>query len=325
MTAYHDHSVRALNISYPVALLLTVIVLFASSCGKKSAPSLAAYEKPPAPVLLRAVHRDDRIILSWSFPQAKTASISGFTILRSSGNGLKRITVPGSRRSFAETAFTCDTSYTFRIVAKSTAGVLSDDSNKLTLTPLVPPSPPTHLSFKIEYDSVILSWESAGEDILYNVYRRFGKEKYGGKALNASPLSQNSFKDVFRINTPVYYSIRSLRNRTMEDEGPPSQEIAVLPSDLVPPAPMDLQFFAAPGKVFLYWKAPPERWITGYRIYRKTEGHAYRLIGETPVPTFLDTDGASAERDYRVNAVGPSREGPGTEIRGVIFRHNVLH
>lgn len=325
MTPYRDHSVRTLNISYPVALLLTVIVLFASSCGKKSAPSLAAYEKPPAPVLLLAVHREDRIILSWSFPQAKTASISGFAVLRSSGNALKRVMVPGSRRSFTETAFTCGTSYTFRIVARSTAGVLSEDSNTITLTPLVTPSPPTHLSFKIKDDSVMLSWESAGEDILYNVYRRFNKEKFGGQALNASPLSQTSFKDVFRVNTPVYYTIRSLRNRKAEDEGPPSREIAVLPSDLVPPAPGDLRYFAAPGKVFLYWKALPERWITGYRIYRKTEGHAYRLIGETPVPTFLDTDGTPPERDYRVNAVGPSREGPGTEITGVIFRPDILH
>ena len=95
-------------------------------------------------------------------------------------------------------------------------------------------------------------------------------------------------------------------------------------SDLVPPAPLDLRYFAAPGKVFLYWKEPTERWITGYRIYRKTDDQGYTLIGETQVPTFLDTGGPAGERSYRVNAVGPSREGPGAEVGAVFFKRHVL-
>lgn len=315
---FDNFEARESRLTLPSLLILLLIVLV-PSCGKKSAPTLAAYEKPPTPVLIRAVHREDRIILSWSFPDNRTDEISGFTILKSSGRGLQRIEVLKSRRSLTETSFVTGTTYTFRIVARSLTGVLSKDSNALTLTPLEPPPPPAHLSFRIEGDHVILSWEGAGEGILYNVYRSFKENTFGKQPLNSSPLRESSFKDVLHINRPVYYTVRSLRNTTTEDEGRPSPELAVNPSDLVPSAPGDLTYFAAPGKIFLYWKEPSERWITGYRIYRKTGGGHYKLIGETQVPTFLDTDKSLTKRDYRVNAVGPSREGPGAEVKGVFF------
>lgn len=306
------------------SLLLLILALLASSCGKKAAPTLAAYERPPAPVLLRAVHRENAIIISWSYPGDKTAQLNGFTILGSSDKGIQRIDVPRRDRSFEETSFTYGKSYTFKVVARSLSGVLSNDSNAMTLTPLAPPPPPARLSYEIEADSVILSWESGGEGILYNVYRSFRKTMSTGKPLNKTPLSQNSFRDVFHVGRPVYYKVTALRNSTAEDEGAPSPEITIDPSSLVPPAPRDLSYFSAPGKVFLYWKEPYERWITGYRIYRKTKGHAYKLIGKTQVPTFLDKGGGSSERDYRVTAVGPSREGPAAEVRGVFFRRDDL-
>ncbi len=307
-----------------LALLLLILTSLTVSCGKKSAPTLAAYEKPPAPVLLGAVHRESRIILSWSFPGDKTALISGFTILKSSGKGLQRITVSKEKRSFKDTGFNPGTSYTYKIAAQSLSGIISRDSNAVTFTPLPPPPPPAHLSFKIADDAVVLSWQSEGVDILYNVYRSFQKDMQGEQPCNTAPLSENSFRDVFYVDRPVYYAVRSLRNRTTGDEGPMSPEIAINPFDLVPPAPRDLGYFAAPDRVILYWKEPSERWIRGYRVYRRTDGHDYVLIGETQVPTFLDPDKSLTERDYRVNAVGPSREGPAAEVKGVFWGRNDL-
>ncbi|MEJ2682898.1 MAG: hypothetical protein P8Z71_00690 [Candidatus Sulfobium sp.] len=320
----YPHSARPGRTFSLLPLLLLILVLLTSSCGKKSAPTLAAYEKPPAPVLLRAVHRENRIILSWSFPEDKTALISGFTILKSSGKGIQRTTASKSKRSFTDTAFTCGIAYNYKVVARSLTGVLSNDSNTLTVTPVKPPPPPVKLSFKIEDDAVILSWESEGDNVFYNVYKSFHKGTYGEQPCNKAPLPENSFRDVFRIDRPVYYTVRSLRNAASEDEGSPSREITVNPFNLVPPAPLDLGYFAAPGKVFLYWKEPRERWITGYRIYRRTRGEEYELIGQTQVPTFIDRDKSLTERDYRVNAVGPSKEGPGVEVKGVFFRRDDL-
>lgn len=321
MTVNHLRDLTPLPPGKPngICLLFLAVVLLMSSCGRKSAPTLAGYEKPPAPVLLQAVHREDKILVSWSFPENRTASISGFTILKSSDKGLQRITVPGNKRSFTDTSFNCGTPYTYRIVAQSLSGMISDDSNALVFTALNPPPPPSHVSFKIEGDNVILSWKSEGDAILYNVYRSLQNGSFGEQPANSSPLSDNSFRDVLRVDRRVYYTVSSLRNRAVQDESPPSLEITVDPFDLVPPAPLHLRYFAAPDKVFLYWKEPYERWITGYRIYRKTKGHDYVLIGETQVPTFVDMSEASDKRDYRVNAVGPSREGPGAEVKGVFF------
>jgi hypothetical protein len=71
--------------------------------------------------------------------------------------------------------------------------------------------------------------------------------------------------------------------------------------------------------VFLYWDEPDESWVTGFRIYRKTEGKDYLMIGETQTPGFTDMEPALTIRDYRLHAVGPVKEGPGIEIRGVKY------
>jgi hypothetical protein len=71
--------------------------------------------------------------------------------------------------------------------------------------------------------------------------------------------------------------------------------------------------------VQLFWDEPAEIWITGFRIYRRIEGQDYTLIGETQIPVFVDMEPPLTKRDYRLNAVGPDKEGPGIELREVIY------
>jgi hypothetical protein len=40
--------------------------------------------------------------------------------------------------------------------------------------------------------------------------------------------------------------------------------------------------------VFIYWDKPDELWATRFRIYRRTDGKDYLLIGETQIPAFVD-------------------------------------
>jgi hypothetical protein len=49
----------------------------------------------------------------------------------------------------------------------------------------------------------------------------------------------------------------------------------------------------------------------------KKEGVVF--IGETSVPSYFDKGKASAKRNYRVTALGPSKEGPASEIKDVVF------
>ncbi|MBS1115456.1 MAG: hypothetical protein H6Q94_1185, partial [Nitrospirae bacterium] len=39
----------------------------------------------------------------------------------------------------------------------------------------------------------------------------------------------------------------------------------------------------------------------------------------TQIPVFVDKEPALTKREYRLHGVGPAREGPGIEIRGVIY------
>jgi hypothetical protein len=58
----------------------------------------------------------------------------------------------------------------------------------------------------------------------------------------------------------------------------------------------------------------------GYRVYRRIDKEkAFVFIGETPVPAYFDRENPTIKRNYRVTALGPSKEGIATEIRDVVF------
>jgi hypothetical protein len=290
------------------------------SCGRKGAPTLRSFEKPEKPSPASIMHRENGIILTWDFPKEKEDTISGFIVLKSSGEGYaKELSVASGERSVRDTDFQEGRTYRYRIVAKSLKGVLSDESNTLSVVPQNTPEPPEDLSFSVADDSLLLRWKDRGEGILYNVYRTFVKGVYASVPVNPAPLTVTSFTDVFYIDKKVYYTVRSLLNRETRDEGPPSEEIKVNPYEFVPPAPEDIGYFAAPDRVFLFWKAANEKWVTGYRVYRKIRGGDYTLIGETQIPSFLDNEKPLTERDYRITSVGLTREGAAAEIKGVLY------
>ena len=91
-----------------LALLpLVIIMLFSlSACGKKGAPTLKEYEKPAPPTLLRAIHREDKIILQWNYTAEKSKPFADFIILRSSGAEFKKLVYIGpDKRSYEDTDF----------------------------------------------------------------------------------------------------------------------------------------------------------------------------------------------------------------------------
>jgi len=186
--------------------------------------------------------------------------------------------------------------------------------------PKEPPSPPEKLLFKIEFDSLTLTWGSAGDEILYNIYKSDKKGIYSLTPFNKEPVKETSFRDSFNAEKTVYYTIRSLSGRVIRDEGSASDELEVSPSDFVPSAPGGLQAVVKDDKVYLIWKEAPETWVVGYRVYReidKTTG--YLFIGETTIPAFIDNDEPLTKRNYKVAALGPSKEGPASEIKDVVF------
>ena len=300
--------------------LLIVPLFFLAACGKKGAPTLKEYEKPAAPSSLKAIHREEKIVLLWSYPAEKETAIADFIVFKSSGAEFEKLALlEKSKRTYEDTVFKTGTTYSYKIVARNFKGVYSSDSNMVVVSPLAVPPPPSGLSFSIQGNSLLLAWKPAEQGLLYNIFRSLEKGKYGISPVNSTPVSDSSFTDAFNINKTVYYTVRSLHGSEIRDEGAPSEELAVDPAALVPSPLRNITYYAAPDKVFLYWDEPEESWVTRFRIYRKTEGQDYQLIGETQIPVFVDKEPSLTNNDYRISASGPAKEGPGTEIRGVKY------
>jgi len=341
MTEVRIHESGVIRFSFIVCCLLFTVYFLLVSCGKKGDPTLKSYEKPEPPSGLRAVHRETDVILSWDFPEDKETSIKGFHLMKSisphppillllggddtrvkggAGDFEKIAFLEPDKRSYVDKDFKIDSEYTYKIISQNLKGIISNDSNIIHVVPKAAPPPPINILFKPGHDSLILKWDSSGDGILYNIYKTYEKGVYHLIPVNKEPLKETSFNDNLDIKRPVFYTIRSLWGSEIKDEGPASEEIAINPSEFVPSAPEGLHSVVTEENVYLIWEEVPETWASGYRVYReKNEEESFIFVGETQTPAFLDKDKPVTKRNYRVTALGPSKESPPAEIRDVIF------
>lgn len=286
--------------------LLILFSLLILSCGRKSAPQLKAFEKPERVENLKAIHNEKGIIISWSYPERKKVEIKGFIIVRSEGRDFERIgySVDKDNPTFVDRDFKIDTSYRYRVIAEGIKGVLSDAS-ELSVTPASLPEPPKNIRFLIKNDLIELSWDDKNR--CYNVYRAYQDEEYS--RVNKKPVCDSIFTDHISPERPVHYIVRSTITTDILNEGPPSKKVTVGLDNYIPSQPKDLRIIIGNQKVFLLWKESPEIWVKGYRIYRRSEEEKdFRLIGETSIPGFTDSNltGLQGKRlFYMIKALGP--------------------
>jgi hypothetical protein len=310
-----------ISIIHPVALsLLFACFFFLISCGKKGDPTLKSYEKPVPPSHFHAVQRESEVTLFWDFPKKESASIKGFHVLRSTGGDFAEIAfLENNNRSFTDTDHKGKARITYKIIAENLRGIMSKDSDILVIHDIEPPAPPRDILFAIEYDSLLLSWKSAGKGLAYNIYKRTISGFHTDKPVNTEPLQSTSYRDIFDLNKAVSYTIRSVRQNEILIEGPASVEIRIDPAALVPSPPTNLQAVPSKEHVYLIWKESRETWVKGYKVYReinKKEG--FVLIGETQIPSFTDSEKTSKKRNYRVTSLGPVQESKPAEIRNIV-------
>jgi len=298
--------------TFRVLLSCLLILSFGiPACGRKAPPTLKAYEKPQPPAALTAVHREERILLSWSYPDNLRSSLKGFQVMRAEGDGFERRGfVVSEGNSFTDDRFSLDASYQYKVMAQNLNDVLSDGSNIVTVTPKRSPLRAEDIHVLVENDAIRLSWRGSDEGACYHVYRTTEKGRYNDVPIHQDPVCNTSFVDrTLFIDKPVYYTIRAFHNTPLLDEGYPSAEIEVNPSLFVPLAPAALSGVRAPGKIILMWKESPETWVKGYRIYRKREKEkGFILLDEVKAPTFTDSGKAGKKVRYIVRALGPSQE-----------------
>ncbi|BCB95492.1 fibronectin type III domain protein [Dissulfurispira thermophila] len=315
---------------FSFALLLICIALSIISCGRKGDPTLRTFEKPMPVKEIKVTHRENELIISWSYPSAEREKIRGFYIEKAeikgqeSGVGMpdfKNIMFLRSDASqFIDKDFKIGQSYLYKIRVYSLRDIISDESPVIKVNPRHLPEPPARLSYKVSNDSLEIIWQNAEKNegqrvIRYNIYRSTEKGKYPTSPLNSSPLREPFFRDVVEKARPVYYTIRALLDTELRDEGYPSEEIEVNPKTFIPSQPHNLKYVPSEKKVYLMWDENPEIWVRGYRIYRKKETEVvFSLIGESTLPAFTDNEPLSSKRAYFISAVGPGKESIPSEI-----------
>ncbi|MBI5204656.1 MAG: hypothetical protein HZA11_07040 [Nitrospirae bacterium] len=304
-----DSPIRPFTYS-PIRLffIICVFCVLSVACGKKEPPTLKAYEKPDAPSGLKAIHRESNIILSWAYN--KKENLKEFYILRAEDSSFQKIaSVTREESSYTDVNFKTGAFYKYKVVAGSLKKVLSDDSNIIIIKPEVVPPAPKNISFKVGNDALNVSWDSTGENVLYNIYRTDEKGKYGINPVNAEPTKTTSYSDNFDMDKTVYYTVRGALNNEYRNEGPASDEIGVNPVDFIPSRPEGLQAIFAGDKAVISWKENPEAWVKKYRVYRKTnEEEGFKLAGEPVTPAFTDREKTGTKHVYKITAVGPSKE-----------------
>ena len=305
---------QASCIVYRASFLLFAACLMLVSCGKKGPPTLKAYEKPSAPAAVKAIHREDRILLSWSYT-SKKENLKEFHILRAENSSFQKIaSVTKDESSYTDVNFKTGALYKYKIVAGSLKNIISEDSNIIAIKPEVVPPAPKNISFKVGNDALNISWDSTGENVLYNIYRTAEKGKYGINPINKEPLTASKYSGTLETGIPVYYTIRSLLSKEFRSEGQASVEIAVDPSTFIPTKPEGFQTVVADDRVVVSWKENPEMWVTKYRIYDKVnEKDGFKLVKESVTPAFTLREKRGIKHTYMVTAVGPLKESEPSE------------
>jgi fibronectin type 3 domain-containing protein len=206
--------------------------------------------------------------------------------------------------------------YVFAVVSINRRGHPSAPSNPVQVFWDYPPQQPTAVRGEPGDKRVDLSWDPVIDATGYNVYRKEEGASYPLTPLNREPLRATQYRDLGVENEKkYYYSVRALRRVVKTDvEGKGSSDLAMIPTDLIPPtAPTGLVVVAVKEGVELTWIKNKEPDLSGYNVYRRKVGEqGYTKLNDLPVPkeTYLDRSAeVDQEYDYVVTAVDKSPRG----------------
>jgi hypothetical protein len=336
-----------LKISLPILLMLLAV-----GCGKRGDPIPPEPRGPLPPGMVRARQIGDRVVVSFTVPEPRgdkparqpvraelirVAYEPGFEppadpgVFRRRGEQVnfaegdpltsgERLRLVDHRLDSAKGGWIGSTlRYAVRVRdrrGRSSPLVMTRD-----VVPIAPAPAPLRLQAEPTADGVRLFWErpSAEGQFKYNVYRSDLERPPAESPLNSQPLDVTEYLDsTVTVGERYIYSVRvamadSLPYREGESSGP----LETLAEDRFPPAaPEGLVAVQEASAVRLFWNPNKERDLAGYRVYRRTGGGDWLLIGSDPVEKsdYLDEEVTVGQiLSYRVTAVDkadPPNESP---------------
>ncbi len=307
------------RMSIPGRLMICALCLFLfSGCGRKGNPTMKSFEKPAAAANLHAIHRDGRVTITWSYPKQAKITIKGFYVERAEWDGpfQNLAFVKGEAARYEDEHFDIGAKYRYKIRVYSMRDVISDDSPEIKVTPAKLPEPPKKMQYRLTDNALEIGWDEV-PGATYNIYRSNEKGKFAVIPANAAPLVKPFFRDGIDTSRPVFYSVRSMVETDIRNEGGPSADLEVNPQSFVPASPTDLRYARTDGKGYLSWKENAEAWVKGYRVYRRASSGEYLPAGDVSVPLFVDEIPVKSSTSYYVTSLGPVKESSPSETMSV--------
>jgi fibronectin type 3 domain-containing protein len=203
--------------------------------------------------------------------------------------------------------------YTFLVISINQRGHLSTPSNPTQVYWDDPPQAPQGMKGEPSDKKVVLLWDSVEGATGYNAYRREEGQRSPISPINREPMAATEYTDLGVQNEKTYlYSVRAVKRVVKtEVEGAGSTEIAVTPTDLIPPSPPEgVVTVSLKEGIEIQWLRNREPDLLGYYVYRRKLGEGeFRRLNSDPVDKtiFLDKDVTlGQECDYAVSAVDKS-------------------
>lgn len=322
-----------------LSLILSVTLMsLVMGCGQKAPPVPWSTVVPKRIVDLEARPREERLLLTWTFPKENTdksilTDLSEFQVLRSEGDligdqcrgcGEKAKVVfeskldtkgedRGKRMFLLFEDLEPRKAYVYQVVTVNRRGHPGAPSNPVTIYWDYPPHATSAVRAERGDRRVDLHWEPVLGATGYNVYRKREEEAFPFQPLNRDPLTVTQYTDLSVENEKKYvYSVRAVKRVVKtEIEGKGSLSLPITPTDMTPPgSPLGLVAIPLKSGMELNWRRNREPDLLGYYVYRRKPGEK-EFTRLHPVPltkeTYLDAEvQIGQDYEYAVTAVDHS-------------------
>ena len=247
---------------------------------KSSAGSAVTFPAPTVTVTTESTTTTS-ISLSWNTVSGAT----GYYVYRevySSGQYIFTQVGSPTSNTYTDTGLTVNTSYAYKVSARSDAGegALSSHVSIATL----PPAPYNLTVGTVSTSSIPLSWESVSNVTGYRVYRSTSSEGTYTLIASTTDYYYSSYTDnIGTANTTYYYKVSAYNSG---GEGEKSSSVS---ATTLLPAPTSLTFgTVTSNSIAMTWTAVSG--ATGYYVYRSTSSSgSFPRVGTVTSASYTDT------------------------------------
>jgi fibronectin type 3 domain-containing protein len=321
-------------------MVLGAALLLSGGCGYKNPPVPPESVVPKAIEDLRYTTQEDGVRLTWSYPLETISGkdvqeISSFDLYRAEialddycatcpvpytdpievNGGVTVVEGAQRKATYDHGMLRSGHKYFFKVQARTSWWASSADSNVVTFVWHTFAAAPTALTASANDSYVSLSWQPVttlrdgspvGAPVRYQVLRSTSGSEF---TPIGSTVTDTGFKDRQVKNGEEYrYQVQS--QTLFGDDivaGGASETVTASPLDTTPPpVPTGVMAIQTGSGIRVIWDSSMDDDISGYRVYRRTAGSDYTLLGNASpsTTTYMDkTAKADATYYYAVTAL----------------------